>query len=79
MSVSLEQIEGKIVKRIITRAKRELTVNMLVAEDGREIIIRREHSTATNDNVIDALIDKPIKVVGVIDGAIFIAHEISEV
>jgi hypothetical protein len=67
MSVSLEEITGRIVKRVITRAKKDITVNMLVANDGREIIVRSSEALP---------IDKPIRTIGVIDGAIFLVHEI---
>ena len=78
MSFSIEELSGKVIKKAITRGKKELLVNAIQTDDGREILVRREGTSIVKDDVIDALNNKTVVAVGIVDGSIFVATEIKE-
>jgi len=77
MSLTVLEVVGKLVKRTITRGKKDIVVNMLVADDGREMIVRRDGEKAT-DNTLDSFLEIKVKAAGILEGGIFLLHEIAE-
>lgn len=74
MSISVQTIVGTVVSKLIERNRKDIRVVMLIAEDGREILIRPDKSSSID---ITSFFDQKVSATGVIDGSVFIPHEIT--
>jgi hypothetical protein len=72
MGLSFEEIEGNVVNRIVERNHKDITIILLLANDGREIIIRKDKNID-----IQSFIDHTVKVSGSIEGNTLTIFEIA--
>ncbi len=76
MALSVMELTGQLVRRVITRGKRDVEVMMLVAEE-QEIVVRCDKDSPVSNGDLDALMNKRVKALGVLDGSIMLLHEIA--
>lgn len=75
MALSVMEIEGKIVSRLVERKKKDVAVLFLIADDGREILLRQDRDS--NFSLKD-FTDHQVKVSGILEGRFFTPFEIAD-
>jgi hypothetical protein len=75
MSISCQEIVGTVVSKLIERRGKDVKALILVADDGREILLRQDKDS---NFLIKDFTDHKVVVSGVLDGSFFTPWRITD-